>query len=141
MWKCHWKYRMRNFCWPNGKRCKTVLSAGADIIEVGAADIHGPSEENPLFCVARDYGLLAQEALTKENQSMDVAERPPLVYNWFSSSGKRPPFQYFMNIIIRTTTGLISRTSHSFVFCFLSDMQARGWGLKTWILLWTCIMK
>lgn len=55
---------------------------------MGAADIHGPSEENPLFCVARDYGLLAPEALTKENQSMDVYERPPLVSNWFSSSGR-----------------------------------------------------
>ncbi|CAG09385.1 unnamed protein product [Tetraodon nigroviridis] len=60
---------------------------GADIIEVGAASIHGPSEENPLFCVARDYGLLAPEALTQENQSMDVDERPPLVSNWFSSAG------------------------------------------------------
>lgn len=64
------------------------FSAGDDIIEVGAADIHGPSEENPLFCVARDYGLLAPEALTKKNQSMDVGERPPLVSNWFSSSGR-----------------------------------------------------
>ncbi|CAG09386.1 unnamed protein product [Tetraodon nigroviridis] len=62
---------------------------GADIIEVGAASIHGPSEENPLFCVARDYGLLAPEALTQENQSMDVDERPPLVSNWFSSAGQR----------------------------------------------------
>lgn len=65
------------------------LAAGADIIEVGAAYIHGPSEENPLFCVARDYGLLAPEALTKENQSMDVDERPPLLSNWFSSSGRQ----------------------------------------------------
>lgn len=64
------------------------ISTGADIIEMGAAEIHGPSEENPLFCLARDYGLLAPEALTKENQSMDVDERPPFVSNWLSSSGR-----------------------------------------------------
>lgn len=62
-------------------------STGADVIEVGAAEIHGPSEQNPLFRVARDYGLLAPEALTEENQSMDVSERPPMISNWFSSSG------------------------------------------------------
>lgn len=63
-------------------------SAGNDIIDLGGAQIHGPSEENPLFRVARDYGLLAPEALTEENQSMDVDERPPLVCNWFSCSGR-----------------------------------------------------
>lgn len=75
------------------------FSAGADVLEVGAAEIHGPSEENPLFCLARDYGLLAPEALTKENQAMDVDERPPLVSNWFSSSGRgRGPLSMLVSV-------------------------------------------
>lgn len=63
-------------------------SAGTDIIDLGAAFIHGPSEENPVFRVARHYGLLSPEALTEENQSADVSERPPMVPNWFSCSGR-----------------------------------------------------
>lgn len=63
-------------------------SAGTDIIDLGAAFIHGPSEENPVFRVARHYGLLSAEALTEENQSADVSERPPMVSNWFSCSGR-----------------------------------------------------
>ncbi|XP_056903292.1 peroxisomal N(1)-acetyl-spermine/spermidine oxidase-like [Takifugu flavidus] len=62
---------------------------GTDIIDLGAAFIHGPSEENPVFRVARHYGLLSAEALTEENQSADVSERPPMVSNWFSCSGQR----------------------------------------------------
>lgn len=67
---------------------KTCFSlTGNTITEIGAAYIHGPSEENPLFCLARDYGLLPPEALTPKNQAVDVDEDPPLVPNWFSSSG------------------------------------------------------
>uniref|UniRef100_A0A674PDE9 Peroxisomal N(1)-acetyl-spermine/spermidine oxidase-like n=1 Tax=Takifugu rubripes TaxID=31033 RepID=A0A674PDE9_TAKRU len=62
---------------------------GTDIIDLGAAFIHGPSEENPVFRVARHYWLLSPEALTEENQSADVSERPPMVSNWFSCSGQR----------------------------------------------------
>uniref|UniRef100_A0A8C5H3A2 Peroxisomal N(1)-acetyl-spermine/spermidine oxidase-like n=1 Tax=Gouania willdenowi TaxID=441366 RepID=A0A8C5H3A2_GOUWI len=56
---------------------------------IGATYIHGPSEQNPLFCLARDYELLNSDALTPENQAADVEEHPPWVANWFSSSGQR----------------------------------------------------
>ncbi|XP_062257223.1 peroxisomal N(1)-acetyl-spermine/spermidine oxidase-like isoform X2 [Platichthys flesus] len=68
----------------SGGRIKTAK------LEIGASYIHGPSEENPVFCLSRDYDLLDPEALTEENQANAVAERPPLVPNWFSSSGQRP---------------------------------------------------
>lgn len=41
-----------------------------------------------MFCLARDCGLLDLEALTAENQAMDIDERPPWIPNWFSSSGR-----------------------------------------------------
>lgn len=64
-------------------------SAGDNIIEMGANWIHGPSEENPVFCLARQYGLLDPEALTTENQTMDIGGHPPWVPNIFTSSGRQ----------------------------------------------------
>ncbi|XP_047191101.1 peroxisomal N(1)-acetyl-spermine/spermidine oxidase-like isoform X2 [Scophthalmus maximus] len=72
----------------SGGRLKTGM-LGNTITEIGACYIHGASEENPVFCLARDYGLLNPEALTEENRAMDVGERPPWVPNWFSSSGQK----------------------------------------------------
>ncbi|XP_073338327.1 peroxisomal N(1)-acetyl-spermine/spermidine oxidase-like [Pagrus major] len=72
----------------SGGRIKTGR-LGNNVTEIGASYIHGPSEENPLFCLARDYGLLDPEALNPENQAMDIDERPPWIPNWFSSSGQR----------------------------------------------------
>uniref|UniRef100_A0A3B4YAR9 Polyamine oxidase n=1 Tax=Seriola lalandi dorsalis TaxID=1841481 RepID=A0A3B4YAR9_SERLL len=72
----------------SGGRIKTGR-LGNNTTEIGASYIHGPSEGNPVFCLARDYGLLDPEALTPENQAMDVDERPPWEPNWFSSSGER----------------------------------------------------
>lgn len=63
-------------------------STGNNITEIGASYIHGPSEENPLFCLARDYGLLDPEALKPENQAMYIDERPHWSPNWFSCSGQ-----------------------------------------------------
>uniref|UniRef100_UPI0037E9A11D peroxisomal N(1)-acetyl-spermine/spermidine oxidase-like n=1 Tax=Semicossyphus pulcher TaxID=241346 RepID=UPI0037E9A11D len=71
-----------------GGRIKTA-KLGNNIAEIGASYIHGPSEENPLFCLARDYGLLDSKAASPENQAMDIDERPPWVPNFFSSSGQR----------------------------------------------------
>ncbi|XP_041865574.1 peroxisomal N(1)-acetyl-spermine/spermidine oxidase-like isoform X1 [Melanotaenia boesemani] len=72
----------------SGGRIKTG-KLGNIITEIGATYLHGPSEKNPVFCLARDYGLLGPEALTPENQAIDVDEYPPWVPNWFSSSGQR----------------------------------------------------
>ncbi|CAL8256689.1 unnamed protein product [Lota lota] len=72
----------------SGGRIKTG-KFGNNIIEIGANWIHGPSEENPVFCLAREYGLLEPEALNPENQAVDIGGHPPWVTNWFSSSGKK----------------------------------------------------
>ncbi|XP_034057697.1 peroxisomal N(1)-acetyl-spermine/spermidine oxidase-like [Gymnodraco acuticeps] len=72
----------------SGGRVKTG-TLGDNIIEIGANWIHGPSEENPVFCLARQYGLLEPDALTPENQAMDVEGHPPWVPNFFSSSGRK----------------------------------------------------
>ncbi|XP_068182943.1 peroxisomal N(1)-acetyl-spermine/spermidine oxidase-like isoform X2 [Antennarius striatus] len=83
---------------------------GNTIVEIGASYIHGPSEENPIFCLARDYGLLHPEALTAENQAMDIAECFPGVPNWFSSSGQRlssehmkPALEIFIELLDETS--------------------------------------
>lgn len=62
--------------------------AGDNIVEIGANWIHGPSEENPVFRLARKYRLLDPEALSPENQAMDVGGHPPYVPNIFCSSGQ-----------------------------------------------------
>ncbi|CAJ1067564.1 peroxisomal N(1)-acetyl-spermine/spermidine oxidase-like [Xyrichtys novacula] len=72
----------------SGGRIKTA-KLGSNIADIGASYIHGPSEENPLFCLAREYGLLDPEATSPENQAMDIDERPPWVPNFFSSSGQK----------------------------------------------------
>lgn len=72
----------------NGGRIKTGR-LGDKIIEIGANWIHGPSEENPVFRLARQYGLLNPEALTPENQALDFGEHSPWVPNIFSSSGRK----------------------------------------------------
>ncbi|KAM6916594.1 peroxisomal N(1)-acetyl-spermine/spermidine oxidase [Xenentodon cancila] len=62
---------------------------GNSVVEIGANWIHGPSEENPVFCLARKYGLLDPEALTPENQAIDIGGHPPWPSNVFSSSGQK----------------------------------------------------
>ncbi|GAA6213838.1 peroxisomal N(1)-acetyl-spermine/spermidine oxidase-like isoform X1 [Lates japonicus] len=93
----------------SGGRIKTGR-LGNNITEIGASYIHGPSEENPLFCLARDYGLLDPQAITPENQAMDVDEYPPWVPNWFSSSGQRlnaehvnPALELFHELVAETS--------------------------------------
>ncbi|XP_068579357.1 peroxisomal N(1)-acetyl-spermine/spermidine oxidase-like [Cebidichthys violaceus] len=72
----------------SGGRIKTGR-LGDNIVEIGANWIHGPCEENPVFCLARKYRLLDPEALTPENQAMDVGGHPPFVPNIFCSSGRK----------------------------------------------------
>ncbi|XP_039994333.1 peroxisomal N(1)-acetyl-spermine/spermidine oxidase [Xiphias gladius] len=72
----------------SGGRIKTGR-LGQNIVEIGANWIHGPSEQNPVFRMARQYGLLDPEALTLENQAMDIGGLLPWVPNVFSSSGRK----------------------------------------------------
>ncbi|XP_033835905.1 peroxisomal N(1)-acetyl-spermine/spermidine oxidase [Periophthalmus magnuspinnatus] len=72
----------------SGGRIKTGR-LGDNVVEIGANWIHGPSEENPVFCLARRYGLLDPEALTPENQAMEVGGHPPWVPNFFTSTGRK----------------------------------------------------
>ncbi|XP_005474174.1 peroxisomal N(1)-acetyl-spermine/spermidine oxidase [Oreochromis niloticus] len=71
----------------SGGRIKTGR-IGDKIVEIGANWIHGPCEENPVFCLARQYGLLDPEALKPENQALDVGGHLPWAPRFFSSSGR-----------------------------------------------------
>ncbi|XP_018580673.1 peroxisomal N(1)-acetyl-spermine/spermidine oxidase [Scleropages formosus] len=71
-----------------GGRIKTALWGGK-FLEIGANWIHGPCQENPVFRLACNYGLLDEKSTTEENQSIDVDGHPPFVPNWFSSSGRK----------------------------------------------------
>ncbi|XP_048864394.1 peroxisomal N(1)-acetyl-spermine/spermidine oxidase [Brienomyrus brachyistius] len=70
----------------SGGRVKTGC-LGSNIVEIGANWIHGPSQENPVFRLACQYGLLDKESMTEENQAIDVAGHPPFTATWLSSSG------------------------------------------------------
>ncbi|KAG7511777.1 peroxisomal N(1)-acetyl-spermine/spermidine oxidase-like [Solea senegalensis] len=72
----------------SGGRIKTSR-LGDSVVEIGANWIHGPCKENPVFCLAQKYGLLDPEALTPENQAIDVGGHPPGLPNIFSSSGRK----------------------------------------------------
>lgn len=72
----------------SGGRIKTGR-LGNNLVEIGANWIHGPSEGNPVFCLARQYGLLEPEALTPENQAMDIGGHPPWIPSVFTSSGRK----------------------------------------------------
>ncbi|XP_078711569.1 peroxisomal N(1)-acetyl-spermine/spermidine oxidase [Lampetra fluviatilis] len=50
---------------------------GKGIFEIGANWIHGPCMENAVFRVAKNHGLLDQNALLEENQLVVVEGRPP----------------------------------------------------------------
>ncbi|XP_068807230.1 peroxisomal N(1)-acetyl-spermine/spermidine oxidase isoform X2 [Struthio camelus] len=49
-----------------GRICTRPFGSG--LVEVGAHWIHGPSEGNPVFCLASRYGLLGPSAAEEENQ-------------------------------------------------------------------------
>ncbi|XP_074532011.1 peroxisomal N(1)-acetyl-spermine/spermidine oxidase-like [Halichoeres trimaculatus] len=124
-----------------GGRIKTDR-LGDTITEIGASYIHGPSEENPLFCLARDYGLLDPEAANPENQAMDIDERPPWVSNFFSSSGQKlsaeemsPALDLFNELIddssqLRVNEGNSWRSVGQFIKSEARKRAAERWGNK-----------
>lgn len=72
----------------SGGRVKTGRF-GDKVVEIGANWIHGPCEDNPVFRLARQYGLLEPEALVPENQEVVLGALPLWAPNIFSSSGRR----------------------------------------------------
>lgn len=64
-----------------------VLFTGDKIVEIGANWIHGPCEENPVFCLARQFRLLEEKDLSLENQTTDVNGHPVFYPNVYTSSG------------------------------------------------------
>uniref|UniRef100_A0A673HGB1 Peroxisomal N(1)-acetyl-spermine/spermidine oxidase-like n=1 Tax=Sinocyclocheilus rhinocerous TaxID=307959 RepID=A0A673HGB1_9TELE len=83
---------------------------GDNIIEIVEANwIHGPSTENPVFCLACDNQLLDKESMSEENQAIDVGGHPLFVPNWFTSSGRKlgpeklgPVVEFFMKLLERS---------------------------------------
>lgn len=58
------------------------------MVEVGAQWIHGPSEGNPVFQLASEAGLLGEDALSEENQRLEVQGHPAGPFAWYSSQGR-----------------------------------------------------
>lgn len=61
---------------------------GSEVVEMGAHWIHGPSQANPVFRLASEYGLLPEEALSEENQQVEVDGHPNLPAVFYSSAGR-----------------------------------------------------
>lgn len=59
------------------------------VVEVGAHWIHGPSQGNPVFQLAAEYGLLGEKELSKENQLVETGGHVGLPSVCCTSSGSR----------------------------------------------------
>nr|XP_033798755.1 peroxisomal N(1)-acetyl-spermine/spermidine oxidase [Geotrypetes seraphini] len=71
----------------SGGRIQTAHFAKG-LVEIGAQWIHGPSKENPVFQLSSQYDLLDEEALSEENQQVEVGGHPTFPFTSYSSSGK-----------------------------------------------------
>ncbi|MGH0141865.1 UNVERIFIED_CONTAM: hypothetical protein FKN15_075001 [Acipenser sinensis] len=71
----------------SGGRIKTT-TFGNVIVEIGANWIHGPSKANPVFQLACEHGLLDAQAMSEENQALDVGGHPSF-QSFYSSSGNK----------------------------------------------------
>ncbi|NXC50470.1 PAOX oxidase, partial [Penelope pileata] len=69
-----------------GRVCSRPFASG--LVELGAHWIHGPSEGNPVFCLASGYGLLGPEAAEEENQRVEAKGHPLLPVITYGSSGR-----------------------------------------------------
>ncbi|XP_034994241.1 peroxisomal N(1)-acetyl-spermine/spermidine oxidase [Zootoca vivipara] len=58
------------------------------VIEIGAHWIHGPSEKNPVFQLASEHGLLDEDAMSEENQQVEIGGHPLGPSACFSSRGQ-----------------------------------------------------
>ncbi|KAM5271873.1 peroxisomal N(1)-acetyl-spermine/spermidine oxidase [Ctenodactylus gundi] len=69
-----------------GGRIRSERSFGG-VVEVGAHWIHGPSQGNPVFRLAAEFGLLGEKELSEENQSVDTGGHLDLPSVCSTSSG------------------------------------------------------
>ncbi|XP_063160685.1 peroxisomal N(1)-acetyl-spermine/spermidine oxidase isoform X2 [Candoia aspera] len=79
--------RLLEASWRAGGRIRTA-QLGNKLVEIGAQWIHGPSRENPVFQLASEAGLLDEDALTEENQQIEVEGHPVGPSTWYSSQGR-----------------------------------------------------
>lgn len=65
-------------------------------MELGAAWIHGPSQENPVFRLACQYDLLDPESMTEENQAKDTGGQFAGEPSFLHSSGGSVPVEWLL---------------------------------------------
>ncbi|XP_036295145.1 peroxisomal N(1)-acetyl-spermine/spermidine oxidase [Pipistrellus kuhlii] len=70
-----------------GGRIRSERSFGG-VVEVGAHWIHGPSQGNPVFRLAAQYGLLGDKELSEENQRIDTGGHVALPSVSYATSGE-----------------------------------------------------
>jgi hypothetical protein len=63
-----------------------ALSGG--VVEMGAHWIHGPSQGNPVFQLAAEFGLLGEKELSEENQLVETGGHVGLPSSSCTSSGR-----------------------------------------------------
>ncbi|XP_063814692.1 peroxisomal N(1)-acetyl-spermine/spermidine oxidase-like [Pseudophryne corroboree] len=80
-----------------GGRIRTQKFAKG-LVEIGAQWIHGPSQENPVFQIASQFGLLGPDAMREENQKIDLGGHPSGIPVIYSSSGKQISPEVFLSI-------------------------------------------
>ncbi|NP_001088588.1 polyamine oxidase (exo-N4-amino) L homeolog [Xenopus laevis] len=68
------------------------------LVEIGAQWIHGPSPSNPVFQLSTQYDLLSPEALSEENQLVEL-EGHPMFSVIYSSSGKQISTEIGENVV------------------------------------------
>uniref|UniRef100_A0A250Y1X5 Peroxisomal N(1)-acetyl-spermine/spermidine oxidase n=1 Tax=Castor canadensis TaxID=51338 RepID=A0A250Y1X5_CASCN len=70
-----------------GGRIRSERSFGG-VVEMGAHWIHGPSQGNPVFQLAAEFGLLGEKELSEENQLVETGGHVGLPSSSCTSSGR-----------------------------------------------------
>lgn len=79
------------------------------VVELGAHWIHGPSQDNPVFQLAAEFGLLGEKELSEENQLVDTGGHVALPSMSWSSSGTSVSLE-LVTEMARLFYGLIEQT-------------------------------
>ncbi|XP_049710671.1 peroxisomal N(1)-acetyl-spermine/spermidine oxidase isoform X2 [Elephas maximus indicus] len=70
-----------------GGRIRSERKFGG-VVEMGAHWIHGPSQGNPVFQLAVEYGLLGEKEMSEENQLVELGGHLDLPCVSYASSGR-----------------------------------------------------